>query len=152
MNGTATMIDIQSEETRRIVEVPVVRKEKVFRQIAQLIGCLDRCHKANNCEWLTKHGERLNEIMDSAPSGSGIDNGTVLLLEDSTPNKLLFSVDYHHMNDHGYYDGWSEHTVTVRPCLQFGIEIKISGRDRNDIKDYLHEVYHHWLNENVELV
>ena len=49
----------------------------------------------------------------------------------------------------GMYDGWTEHTVTVRPSLQFGFRLSISGRNRNGIKDYIAEVFGEILNTEV---
>ena len=60
----------------------------------------------------------------------------------STPDKLVFYTSFHHMNDNGFYDGWTEHTVTVRPSLQFGFNMKISGQNRNEIKYHLHDVFY----------
>ena len=92
---------------------------------------------------------RLKEIMASAPSGSGIDSGTTLDRDKSTPQRLVFTFGYHHMNDAGYYDGWTEHKAIVTPCILFGIRLRITGRDRNQVKDYLHDVFYHWLNEKA---
>jgi len=54
------------------------------------------------------------------------------------------------MNEHGFYDGWTEHRITVKPSLAFGFELTISGRDRNEIKDYLSDVFYLWLREETE--
>jgi len=73
------------------------------------------------------------------PSGSGWDLGTTL--EDrSTPTKLVFTGGFHHMDDNGCYDGWTDHVVTVTPTFD-GVNVTVSGRDRNDIKDYLTETF-----------
>ena len=57
----------------------------------------------------------------------------------------MFRVDFHHMDDNGYYDGWTEHVVTVKPSLCFDIEISVSGRNRNGIKEYILDTFHHLL-------
>jgi hypothetical protein len=44
------------------------------------------------------------------------------------------------MNEGGMYDAWTEHTIRVRPSLSSGFTLTISGRDRNEIKEYLHEL------------
>jgi len=54
------------------------------------------------------------------------------------------------MDGMGGYDGWTEHKITVRPSLQFGFNMKISGRDRNGAKEYLYQVYEEWLNSEHE--
>ena len=88
--------------------------------------------------------------MDDLPSGSGWDCGTKLDYEKSNPDKLVFYGSYHHMNENGMYDGWTEHTIIVTPSLAFGFDVKITGRDRNDIKDYLGEMFQHALSEPVK--
>ncbi len=61
----------------------------------------------------------------------------------------MFSTSFHHMNDGGMYDGWTEHAVTVKPSLAYGIVLKIGGRNRNDIKDRIHEEFQHTLTLDV---
>jgi hypothetical protein len=124
-----------------------MRTTLVYQEIAAMLTAIANCERANNAEWKAKHKQTLAAIMrDTAPSGSGIDCGTKILA-DSTPDKLIFFVEYHHMNESGMYDGWTEHRITVTPSLQFGFNLKISGRDRNGIKEYLGDVYHAWLSE-----
>jgi hypothetical protein len=53
------------------------------------------------------------------------------------------------MNDGGFYDGWTEHTVVVTPSFR-GINLRISGRDRNQIKEYLYETYDYALTRLVQ--
>jgi hypothetical protein len=83
------------------------------------------------------------------PSGSGVDIGTKLDLGESTSDKLVFSASFHHMDEHGGYDGWTDHKIIVTPSLQFGFNLKITGRDRNQIKDYLSDIFHTALTSHV---
>lgn len=69
-------------------------------------------------------------------SGSGFDAGTTFLFDKATESKLIFGVEYHHMNDSGMYDGWTTHVVTIESTFT-SPNIKVSGRDRNGIKDYI---------------
>ena len=46
------------------------------------------------------------------------------------------------MDEHGGYDGWTEHKIIVTPSLVYGFELRVTGKDRNDIKDYIAEVMH----------
>jgi hypothetical protein len=73
------------------------------------------------------------------PSGSGIDNGTKVA--DISDSALLLSCGFHHMNDGGMYDGWTEHTIRVKPDWR-GIKLTVTGRNRNEVKDYLGELYY----------
>jgi hypothetical protein len=88
--------------------------------------------------------ERIEQLLTLMPSGSGWDMGTKIDLDASHATKLVFYGEYHHMNDGGYYDGWTAHTITVTPSFH-GINIRVSGRNRNDIKDYLAETFDYAL-------
>ena len=87
-------------------------------------------------------------INENLPSGSGFDSGTTFDLESSTDKKLIFHTAFHHMSEHGYYTKWTEHKVTITPGF-YGPEIKISGRDHNQIKDYISDVFLHLLNSTT---
>lgn len=126
-------------------------KRKRYREFAAKLAAYNNCLKSNNSEWESKHREWIERECKNGPSGSGIDCGTRFDWDKSTPEKLVFVMDYHHMNDAGYYDGWTNHTLTVTPSLQFEFEGHISGRNRNDIKDYLYEVYDSWLSQEIEI-
>jgi hypothetical protein len=125
-------------------------QRKLYQELAALIGAIHNCRKMGNAEWEPRHTDRLESLVkDHMPSGSGIDNGTTLDLDASTPNRLVFNTAYHHMNDGGMYDGWTEHTVTVTPDLASGYDLHISGRDRNAIKEYLSDTFGQCLDEDV---
>jgi hypothetical protein len=127
-------------------------KQPVYQQIASLLVAIDNCRRSGNAEWLAKHEQRLRNIVaERMPRGSGFDHSTHLWNDDSTPDKLVFGTSFHHMNDVGMYDGWTDHTITMMPSLAFGFVLKISGSDRNDIKDYIAEVFNAALSEEVEI-
>ena len=121
----------------------------LYREISSLLSAIENCKKRNNTEWEDKHTVSLDTLVGFLPSGGGIDMGPKLDTDKSTPEKLVFHFSYHHMNENGYYDGWTDHTLTVRPSLQFGIDTRISGRDRNQIKEYLFDTFHHALTAKV---
>jgi hypothetical protein len=114
---------------------------KLYQKLATTIEARENCREHSNDEWFKRHTETLEKLNDLMPSGSGFDNGTRLLPSKSTPDKLVFETAFHHLNEHGMYDGWTEHRVTVRPSFVRGFELKISGRNRNDIKDHMYEVF-----------
>lgn len=86
------------------------------------------------------HEDTINKLCELLPSGSGIDAGIKFLWEYSTPEKIIFSFGFHHLDDNGYYDGWTAHKIIIAPSLQHGFNIKITGRDRRYIKDYLYDL------------
>jgi hypothetical protein len=115
---------------------------KVAQKIASTLAALQNCRDNGNSEWLARHAETLATIeRNKLPSGSGVDSGTTVDVEGCTPDRLRFLVSFHHMNDCGMYDGWTEHVVTVRASLVHGLDIRVSGRDRDGIKDYLADVF-----------
>jgi hypothetical protein len=123
---------------------------KVYQKLSQLVNARLKCLETKNDEWFIKHEQAILDLVKELPSGSGIDCGTKIDLSLSAPDKLVLYVEYHHMNENGYYDGWTEHTIKVVPSLLFGIVLKISGRNRNEIKSYLYEIYQTALTEEIE--
>ena len=124
---------------------------KLYRKLASLVQAHINCEISGNKEWFEKHEARIEELVKNyMPSGSGFDCGTKIDLDKSTPEKLVFYTDFHHMNEVGYYDGWTEHRITVRPSLAFGFTLTISGKNRNEIKDYIHQAFDCALNEEVK--
>lgn len=125
-------------------------RKPLYQELAALLQAQANCRRANNGEWLDRHGESIATLVKNfMPSGSGIDGGTTLDHDASKPNRLVFNLSYHHMNDCGMYDGWTEHTLIVTPSLISGYDIRITGRNRNDIKEYLAEVYGYDLQQEV---
>lgn len=89
------------------------------------------------------------------PRGSGFDGGVDLSLRESKEDKLVFYTSYHHMDEHGSYDGWSDWRVTVTPSLQFGYKIRavvINGRRvKSWDRDYIVECLDLSLSEMVDM-
>ena len=83
------------------------------------------------------------------PHGSGVNIGCDVDLEHSRPNRIIITFAFHHMDEHGYYDGWTEHKCIIKPDLRFGIDIRITGRDRNHVKDYLYELFNHAITQTI---
>lgn len=85
---------------------------------------------------------------DNGESCDVFDKGTTLNVDKSTPQKLVFNTAFHHMNERGHYTKRTEHTVTVRPAFQ-GLDIRVSGRNHNDIKEYIEGCFDYCLEETV---
>ena len=118
----------------------------LYQRIAIALQAMENCRRTNNSEWLARHRETIETLVaNHMPSGSGIDSGTKFDFDASSPNKLVFLTSFHHMNDGGIYDGWTEHSVIVTPDLAMEFGLKVTGRDRNDIKAYLGEIYNEAL-------
>lgn len=122
----------------------------VYREIADALEALRNCQRAERREpgvtfspdWTRYHRARIAHLVDYyMPSGSGFDSGTRIDEDLSRPDCLVFYTSFHHMDEHGSYDGWTEHTVRVYPCFARGVHLTITGRDRNGIKDHIAEVF-----------
>lgn len=122
----------------------------VAATIASLLTAIDNCERSGNLEWHARHAARLAYVCaEYLPSGSGIDQGTHIDRSKTTATKLVLSCSFHHMDEHGSYDGWTDHTITVRPTFD-GLDVTVGGRDRNDIKNYLGDVFQSALETEVD--
>lgn len=128
------------------------RSISVAARIAELVEARSNCQASGNAEWLERHTSTLHEIVrDHMPSGSGVDHGCQVDLNASKRNKLVIIVPFHCMNQDGYYVGWRTYRITVRPAFQ-SIDVAVSGRDYNGIKDYLGELFHEILTRIIPIV
>lgn len=128
-----------------------MQKAPLYVHLASLVDARLRCFHTDNFDWFDKHEESIALLArDHLPSGSGFDSGTMVDLEKSTGGKLVFNTAFHHMDDGGGYDGWSNHTITIKPSLHLGFTMKIGGRDRKDIKNYIGDVFSNVLHREIE--
>jgi hypothetical protein len=113
--------------------------------VAARKNCLSASANDSQREWADKHEDTIERLVKQfMPRGSGFDSGTKIDLDRSHASKLVFETAFHHMDENGFYDGWTEHTVTVTPSFQ-GFDVRVSGRNRNDIKEYISEQVHYCL-------
>ena len=122
-------------------------KQTVIQAIDTTLQALRNCERSGNTEWRQKWDDRLTWIeREILPSGSGIDSGTTIN-RDRTDGVLL-ETSFHHMSEHGYYDGWTDHAILVRPAFT-GIVLTVSGKNRNAIKGYLADTFEHVLTSEI---
>ena len=121
----------------------------IARKFRAYLNC-DSYHSPNP-EWKERHAGHIEELVDKyLPHGSGFDSGTTFDFVASKPNRLVFFTSYHHMDDSGCYDGWTYHNVIITPDLQSGFNLRVTGRDKRDIKDYIGETFYDYLNIMVD--
>ena len=100
--------------------------------------------------WFTEHRKTIDRLVsEHMPNGNGFDRGTYFDDDNSTSEKLIFRTHFHHMNKNGLYDGWTDHKVIVTPTF-IGYNIQIGGKNRNDIKDIIHEYFRECLDCEVD--
>ena len=120
---------------------------KVYEMLAQKINAYLTCNEehALNAEHYIR-----DEIDTLLPSGSGFDSGSAVSLIDSKQDRLVINTSYHHMNENGYYTRWSDHDVILTPSFIGGFDIRVTGRNINDIKDYIADTFYHALSETID--
>jgi hypothetical protein len=117
---------------------------QTYQKIATALNAIENCQKADMQDALSRWEDVLDGINDTLPSGSGFDNGTTINRDKSTHNKIVIDSAFHHMDSNGFYCGWSDLTITVKPDLRFGIDIKISfhgSRMAQRDSDYFYDVF-----------
>lgn len=127
---------------------------QVFQHIARSLQAYHNCLKRNiddsTVECLDKHESTIESLVDIyLPSGSGIDAGVKFDIESSKPEKLIFIFSYHHMQE-GYYTKWTEHKLIITPSLANDFNMRITGENYNDVKDYLYETFQYSLSREVK--
>lgn len=127
------------------------QNQTIICAIANALCARHNCVIHGNKDWAVKWNERLKQLEDLLPRGSGVDSGTHIIVDASRDpmSEVKFTMDFHHMDEHGSYDGWTEHVVTVRPTFHsdHGLSLSFTGRDRNQIKNYLDGILRHALSE-----
>ena len=130
----------------------------LYRWFAQTVEQHARCVGSTNTRWSKITKRRIDEaVKNGFPSGSGFDCGTRFdlsshvdqFVKSGRVTSLRFIVEFHHMNEVGSYDGWTAHTVTVKPSLASGFDLSVSGPNRNEIKDYIADTFHCLLCDEV---
>lgn len=131
----------------------VVTKHRVrslYRALASAIEARRSCLKEPRNEFgLEIHDRTIKTCLDLLPRGSGWDSGTDIDLDASHANKLVLFGGYHHMSESGYYQGWTEHTIIVKPSLTSDFDLRITGPNRNDIKDHLYQTFDYALMQDI---
>lgn len=126
-------------------------KRKIYQIIASKLLAMQNCEASGNHEWRGKHWQAVCDIVNNHfPSGSGFDRGTEICDAESKPDKLVIIANFHHMDENGYYDGWTDHKVIVTPSLAWGFNLRVTGKDRNSVKEYIADTFHHVLGMEIE--
>ena len=117
-------------------------KQNVAQAISTAIQARENCLKSGNREWWAKWNNEIAHIVANVlPSGSGWDDGTSIDDAKTTADKIVLFGSWHHTDESGGYRGWTNHEIIITPAFT-GVNIRVMGRDRNGIKDYLAEMFH----------
>jgi hypothetical protein len=137
MNTQSDFLDLQNTSS----QVKTTTNRISLKELSSKIEAYRNCIDLHNTEWEQKHKEAIEQMLSGLPHGSGLDSGVRFSWSHSSKNKLVFQFSFHHLNQDGYYDGWTDHMMTITPEFG-GFKIKISGQDRNYVKDYLYDLFY----------
>lgn len=133
-------------------------RQKTYELLANLVSAWINCQASGN-QFAAQHEATIEAIMqNTAPHGSGFDNGTKLDLDASEKNKLVFSFGFHHMDEAGGYCGWSQTTMTLTPAFVGGFDMafditdlpEASGEDSSSFGEFLGDTFTHWLRYEID--
>tara|TARA_R100001530_G_C4280265_1_gene145404 strand:- start:410 stop:820 length:411 start_codon:yes stop_codon:yes gene_type:complete len=122
-------------------------QNKVYQVLSAKFNAMMNCKESGNDEWYYAHQDAIERIIEGClPSGSGVDSGVTFNFDHSGKNKLVLNSAYH-VFEPGL-SRWIDFVVTVKPSLQFGFDLKLTGKfaKENGLKDYLHETFTERLN------
>lgn len=105
--------------------------------------------KTVNDDYRWKCDLALSILQNELPSGSGIDCGCKIDVSKSSIRKVIITFDYHFLNENGFYDGWESYKLTVIPTL-IGFGLKITGKNKNMIKDYFYDTFDYELSKVID--
>lgn len=115
---------------------------KLYQSIASKLQARLNCDKEGDHEWFVRHLENIESLVrEHMPRGSGFDSGTTFDADASKPTRLVFNTSFHHMDEYGGYDGWTEHQVIVSADL-LGLNVRVTGQDRDGIKEDISELFY----------
>ena len=123
--------------------------ESGARRLVAYCSDIVRIMQGNEERFVTMWTPVMEDINSRLPRGSGFNSGSYLDVTASTQTRLVFVTAFHHMDDCGMYDGWTQHSVIVTPTFD-GFSVRVTGRNKHDIKDYIAECFHCVLSDYVK--
>jgi len=115
--------------------------DKLYVLLARKFTAWVNCIEAGNEEWKEKHREAIVRLVNEyLPSGSGF-IGCEFEFTESKPDRLVISFEFLHYTESGYEDRYTAHQLIVTPSLSNGYNMRITGRDYHEIKDYFYDVF-----------
>ena len=85
------------------------------------------------------------------PIGNGIEKECVISLK-STKKRIVIDTAYWHPNDNYETGLWTDHQVVITPSFEGEINIRVTGKNVDNIKEYINEVFRKALMKEYEEV
>lgn len=127
-----------------------MNKQKTVAEWTALCADAERnCAKAGNHEQGERWAAMLGRIERvHLPSGAGIDSGCTIERRRTGACTIVIAFGYHHMDEDGFYTEWTHHRATIRATFG-GIDVTVSGQDRNEVKEYLADTFREYLTRTI---
>jgi hypothetical protein len=127
---------------------------KIYEHIANIAY---QINKSSSEYWKDIWEQDLEHLeRNYLPSGSGFDAGCSINLVETKVNRLVIDFDYHHMDQNGYYNGWSHNQLILTASLVWDFDIRIVNRKgghriQSYDRDYFIDVFNYALNQELDI-
>ena len=124
---------------------------KLYQKIYLTLDALRTSIDRNNKEWVEKHNDVLDLMDKLLPSGSGFDEGCKIVREAVRGKEsFVIKAPYHHMDENGFYRGWTDYKIRVCPSFIGGFSVRVTGKNYNGAKEYITELFCSVLQEECD--
>ena len=110
---------------------------KLYQKIARVASQKNTPLKEKQLSWL-------QELL---PFGNGIEAVCVIPLK-STKKRIVIDTYYWHPD---YSDEWTIYKVVITPSFEGEINIRITGKNEDNVKEYLHDIFRQALMKEYEV-
>ncbi|MFY7937382.1 MAG: hypothetical protein ACOVOQ_08395 [Flavobacterium sp.] len=121
---------------------------KLYKEIARVLGQKNKSLNVIEKE-LTLFKEvlpiRLNPVIKD---GNRIEAGCVISLK-STKKRIVIDTLYWHTNDSDETSRCTAHQVVITPSFEDEINIRITGKNEDNVKEYLHNIFRESLMSEI---
>lgn len=112
------------------------------------------CIVSNDFTNLEKWETVINDIVESLPTGSGIDGETTFDFEKSKVDKLIINSEFHFMDNNGFYDGWGTFRIIISPDwrgFNMNVSCKFPKKYKMILQDYLYDTFSYDLEQPYKI-
>ena len=102
---------------------------KLYQKIARVVS-----QKNTSLNVIEKELALLQELL---PIGNGIETGCVISLKSTKKRIVIDTINWHP----NYSDKLTKHQVVITPSFEGEINIRITGKNEDNIKEYLHDIF-----------
>jgi hypothetical protein len=125
-----------------------IHKQKTGVTIMKLYQKIARVASQKN--W-AKRSKELSLLQELLPNGNGIrgQEGLAVILLESTEKRIVIETTYWHPNDSYETSRCTAHQVVITPSFEGEINIRITGKNENNVKKYLHDIFREALMNEI---